>query len=119
MTAEKLPKGSTPEQTNTSARAMLDTADSQMLTRTHRLFPHLRDRRSVGCRSLFCECPKPYNRCMVSRTYGRGRPLNAPAAFIHPRQPIVAKQPPNGDGWAHELKHDDYRLQIHVWDGRV
>ena len=34
----------------------------------------------------------------------RGRPLNAPAAFIHPCQPIVAKQPPSGPGWAHELK---------------
>ena len=49
----------------------------------------------------------------------RGRPLNAPAAFIHPCQPIVAKQPPGGPGWAHELKHDGYRLQIHVRDGRV
>jgi bifunctional non-homologous end joining protein LigD len=49
----------------------------------------------------------------------RGRPLNAPAAFIHPCQPIVAKQPPSGPGWAHELKHDGYRLQIHVRDGRV
>jgi len=49
----------------------------------------------------------------------RGRPLNAPAAFIHPCQPIVAKQPPAGPGWAHELKHDGYRLQIHVRDGRV
>jgi bifunctional non-homologous end joining protein LigD len=49
----------------------------------------------------------------------RGRPLNAPAALIHPCQPIVAKQPPNGPGWAHELKHDGYRLQIHVRDGRV
>ena len=49
----------------------------------------------------------------------RGRPLNAPAAFIHPRQPIVAKQPPTGPGWAHELKHDGYRLQVHVRDGRV
>ena len=48
----------------------------------------------------------------------RGRPLNAPAAFIHPCQPIVAKQPPSGFGWAHELKHDGYRLQIHVRDGR-
>jgi bifunctional non-homologous end joining protein LigD len=56
---------------------------------------------------------------MVSRTYGRGRPLNAPAAFIHPCQPIVAKQPPSGPGWAHELKHDGYRLQIHVREGRV
>ena len=49
----------------------------------------------------------------------RGRLLNAPAAFIHPCQPIVAKQPPSGPGWAHELKHDGYRLQIHVRDGRV
>jgi hypothetical protein len=24
----------------------------------------------------------------------RGRPLNAPAAFIHPCQPIVAREPP-------------------------
>jgi len=55
---------------------------------------------------------------MVSRS-SRGRPLNAPAAFIHPCQPIIAKQPPTGPGWAHELKHDGYRLQIHVRDGRV
>jgi ATP-dependent DNA ligase len=27
--------------------------------------------------------------------------------------------PPTGPGWAHELKHDGYRLQIHVRDGRV
>ena len=56
---------------------------------------------------------------MVLRNFGRGRPLNAPAAFIHPCQPIVAKQPPSGPGWLHELKHDGYRLQIHVRDGRV
>ena len=49
----------------------------------------------------------------------RGRPLSAPAAFIPPCQPTVAKQPPSGPGWAHELKHDGYRLQIHVRDGRV
>jgi bifunctional non-homologous end joining protein LigD len=49
----------------------------------------------------------------------RGRPLNAPVAFIHPCQPTVAKEPPSGPGWAHELKHDGYRLQIHVCDGRV
>src|SRR5262249_46021490 len=33
----------------------------------------------------------------------RGRPLNAPAAFIHPCQPTVASRPPSGAGWAHEL----------------
>jgi hypothetical protein len=40
----------------------------------------------------------------------RGRPINAPAAFIHPCQPIVAKQPPSGRGWAHELKYNGYSL---------
>ena len=59
-----------------------------------------------------------YIRAMLWRT-SRGRPKNAPAAFIHPCRPIVAKQPPRGPGWAHELKHDGYRLQVHVRDGRV
>ena len=49
----------------------------------------------------------------------RGRPRNAPAAFIPPCRPTVAEQPPRGPGWAHELKHDGYRLQVHVRDGRV
>src|SRR5262249_58220861 len=49
----------------------------------------------------------------------RGRPINAPAAFIIPCRPVVASEPPSGPGWAHELKHDGYRLQIHVRDGRV
>jgi ATP-dependent DNA ligase len=44
----------------------------------------------------------------------RGKPINAAAAFIYPCQPIVAKQPPSGPGWAHELKYDGYRLQIPV-----
>ena len=56
---------------------------------------------------------------MLWRIFSRGRPVNAPAAFIHPCQPTVASKPPNGPGWAHELKHDGYRLQIHVGDGRV
>jgi bifunctional non-homologous end joining protein LigD len=57
---------------------------------------------------------------MLSRVRNsRGRPRNAPAGFIQPCRPIVAKQPPSGEGWVHELKHDGYRLQIHVRDGRV
>ena len=56
---------------------------------------------------------------MLWRVSSRGRPLNAPAAFIQPCRPTVAKQPPSGPGWAHELKHDGYRLQIHVHNGRV
>ena len=49
----------------------------------------------------------------------RGRPTNAPAVFIHPCRPTVAKSPPRGLGWVHELKHDGYRLQIHIRDGQV
>jgi bifunctional non-homologous end joining protein LigD len=49
----------------------------------------------------------------------RGRPKNAPAAFIEPCRPTVSLRPPRGPGWAHELKHDGYRLQIHVHDGQV
>jgi bifunctional non-homologous end joining protein LigD len=57
---------------------------------------------------------------MLSRVRNsRGRPINAPAAFIHPCRPTVTAQPLSGPGWAHELKHDGYRLQIHVRDGRV
>jgi bifunctional non-homologous end joining protein LigD len=49
----------------------------------------------------------------------RGRPRNAPAAFIPFCLPSVSQRPTRGPGWAHELKHDGYRLQIHVRDGRV
>jgi bifunctional non-homologous end joining protein LigD len=49
----------------------------------------------------------------------RGRSSNAPASFIAPCRPTVASKPPKGPGWAHELKHDGYRLQIHIRDGRV
>src|SRR6188472_1418919 len=49
----------------------------------------------------------------------RGRPISAPAGFIHPCQPTGAQRPPTGPGWVHEFKHDGYRLQIHVRDGRV
>ena len=44
---------------------------------------------------------------------------SAPASFIEPCRPTVVVEPPTGRGWVHELKHDGYRLQIHVRDGRV
>ena len=56
---------------------------------------------------------------MLWRMRTSRRTKSVPAAFIHPCRPIVAKQPPQGPGWAHELKYDGYRLQIHVRDGRV
>ena len=54
---------------------------------------------------------------MLQRTR-RGRPRNAPAGFTACR-PTVADRPPTGPGWVHELKHDGYRLQVHVQEGRV
>ena len=42
-----------------------------------------------------------------------------PPGFILPCRPTVADRPPTGPGWIHELKHDGYRLQVHVQDGRV
>jgi len=55
---------------------------------------------------------------MVLRN-SRGRPKSVPAGFIIPCRPTVSQRPPQGEGWVHELKHDGYRLQIHVRDGRV
>ena|ERR1044071_9153684 len=49
----------------------------------------------------------------------RVRNPRAPLAFIDPCQPIKVDKPPSGDDWAHEIKHDGYRLQIHVGGGGV
>ncbi len=40
-----------------------------------------------------------------------------PSSFRASR--LSPSSPPTGPGWAHELKHDGYRLQIHVRDDRV
>jgi bifunctional non-homologous end joining protein LigD len=49
----------------------------------------------------------------------RGRSPTAPAAFIDPAIPTKASEPPEGNTWAHEIKHDGYRIQIHVTDNGV
>ena len=74
-----------------------------------------------GIRSSSRNSDKPaYIARMLSRVRNsRRRPINTPFAFIHPCRPIVVAQPPSGPGWAHELKHDGYKLQIHARDGRV
>jgi ATP-dependent DNA ligase len=43
----------------------------------------------------------------------------APAAFIDPCLPTKAAAAPAGNAWVHEVKHDGYRLQIHVGGGGV
>src|ERR1700674_2005359 len=36
----------------------------------------------------------------------------SPAGFIEPCIPILAHKPPAGPQWAHEIKHDGYRLIV-------
>jgi bifunctional non-homologous end joining protein LigD len=49
----------------------------------------------------------------------RQRSVTAPAAFIDPAIPTKVSKPPEGNTWAHEIKHDGYRIQIHVTDSGV
>lgn len=34
--------------------------------------------------------------------------------FIDPMQPSLVDEPPDGDGWLHEVKYDGYRTQLHI-----
>jgi ATP-dependent DNA ligase len=43
----------------------------------------------------------------------------APIAFIPPLIPALVEEPPAGQGWVHEIKHDGYRVQIIVDRGRA
>ena len=49
----------------------------------------------------------------------RERNPRAPQSFIDPCLPTKVSKPPVGDDWAHEIKHDGYRLQIHAGNGGV
>ena len=49
----------------------------------------------------------------------RERNPRAPAAFLDPCLPTKVDKPPAGNDWAHEIKHDGYRLQVHVGNGGV
>ena len=40
------------------------------------------------------------------------KPALRPAAFIEPCVPTLAKEPPTGAAWVHEIKHDGYRLMV-------
>lgn len=39
--------------------------------------------------------------------------------FIEPTLPTATETAPGGGGWLHEIKHDGYRLQAHLENGRV
>ena len=39
--------------------------------------------------------------------------------FIEPTLPTATGRAPSGAGWLHEIKHDGYRIQAHLENGRV
>ena len=49
----------------------------------------------------------------------RQRSALAPAAFVDPCLPSRADKAPSADGWIHEIKHDGFRLRIHVRSARA
>src|SRR5687768_2827366 len=55
---------------------------------------------------------------MLSRTRPGRSPL-APLAFIDPCLPTVRETVPCSSGWVYEVKHDAYRLQVHLREDRV
>jgi ATP-dependent DNA ligase len=40
-------------------------------------------------------------------------------AFIEPQLPTLTEQPPHGEGWLHEVKHDGYRTMLAILRGTV
>jgi bifunctional non-homologous end joining protein LigD len=40
------------------------------------------------------------------------KPALRAAAFIEPCVPTLAKEPPTGPAWVHEIKHDGYPLMV-------
>jgi ATP-dependent DNA ligase len=48
------------------------------------------------------------------------RPLSATAlVFVPPLAPALVQEPPSGDTWLHEIKHDGFRTQLIVENGRA
>jgi hypothetical protein len=43
----------------------------------------------------------------------------APLGFIRPEIPRLVPEPPSGEGWIHEIKHDGYRTLIVIDSGKV
>jgi len=42
--------------------------------------------------------------------YHRAMYMRLPAGFIPPCLPTKAQQPPSGEAWLHEIKHDGFRV---------
>jgi bifunctional non-homologous end joining protein LigD len=45
--------------------------------------------------------------------------LTAPPRFIEPQQAKIAEKAPTGDGWAHEINYDGYRMAARNAEGKA
>jgi bifunctional non-homologous end joining protein LigD len=50
---------------------------------------------------------------------GKSRHQTFFPGFIEQCDPTLREEAPRGAGWLHEIKHDGYRLELHLRDGRV
>ena len=41
----------------------------------------------------------------------------APPGFVEPQLALLVKEPPQGEGWAHEIKFDGYRIEAPIAPG--
>lgn len=55
---------------------------------------------------------------MLWRVSSRSR-RTLPIGFIQPCLAVEADEVPSAAGWAHEIKHDGYRMQLRIADGRI
>src|SRR5688572_28480308 len=46
-------------------------------------------------------------------------PLSRLPKFIAPQVPILSAEPPEGDGWIHEIKHDGFRTLLRIDRGNI
>ena len=59
------------------------------------------------------------SRAWTARPRSRARLKPPMPGFIEPMLATLAKAPPTGERWLHEIKFDGYRLQAHIEDGKV
>jgi bifunctional non-homologous end joining protein LigD len=52
----------------------------------------------------------------TKRKTGMGNPF---PGFIEQCDPTLRDDAPSGPGWLHEIKHDGYRLELHLREGRA
>ncbi len=55
----------------------------------------------------------------ISVKIGKGRSVRSIPAFVEPQLSRLVERPPDGPGWAHEVKFDGYRLQLRVVGGKA